>query len=553
MSLYQKHKELLDRAILAIHERSFYTPFPEHHKAYGKTTDREGLESYTNQLGKPFDRLHQEATENWYGEEVSPYTEEQLGITYPIYSTEELLKNAQEALPSWKQKTIEERAGILIEAIIRLEKDYFETAFANMHTTGQSYGMSFQAAGPHSADRALEAVAMAVHELKRFPESVLWEKPLGSSSVKLTKQFKAIPKGLSLVIGCSTFPTWNSFPGIFASLLCGTAVIAKPHPKAVYPLALAIATLQTVLEEEGCNPSTIQLAIDRAEQPIAKELAMEPSVGIIDYTGSSSFGSFLETLPGKAVFTEKSGINPVIIDGAYDLREMMRNLAFSVSLYSGQMCTAPHVFFIPETGVETAQGEIIGYEEAVDLFQNEVAALALHPKMGAGTLGTIQNKATTERIDTEIKKADKIRLQSPNAKHPQFPNARLKAPTIIEIDAQNSEEYQKDIFGPFVRVVKTASTADSILRAKQLVERMGALSCGLYSMKEETIQEAITEMNAVFAPVTVNLKGFIWLNQNAAFSDFHGTGGTAAGNASFADPSFVNRRFVWVGNRRLNS
>mgnify|MGYP000406532731 FL=1 len=58
-------------------------------------------------------------------------------------------------------------------------------------------------------------------------------------------------------------------------------------------------------------------------------------------------------------------------------------------------------------------------------------------------------------------------------------------------------------------------------------------------------------MEQVFTPVTFNLKGNFWINQHAAFSDFHGTSGNAAGNASFADANFVNRRFVWVGHREM--
>jgi hypothetical protein len=50
-------------------------------------------------------------------------------------------------------------------------------------------------------------------------------------------------------------------------------------------------------------------------------------------------------------------------------------------------------------------------------------------------------------------------------------------------------------------------------------------------------------------PVSVNLTGPIYLNQHAAFSDFHVTGGNPAGNASFTDSLYINRRFVWVGQR----
>ena len=102
-----------------------------------------------------------------------------------------------------------------------------------MHTTGQGYMMSFQASGPHAADRALEAIAAGYEELQRFPASALWDKPMGKFNIQLDKEWRAVPKGISVVIGCSTFPTWNSVTGIYASLVTGNTVIVKPHPGAI--------------------------------------------------------------------------------------------------------------------------------------------------------------------------------------------------------------------------------------------------------------------------------------------------------------------------------
>ena len=50
-------------------------------------------------------------------------------------------------------------------------------------------------------------------------------------------------------------------------------------------------------------------------------------------------------------------------------------------------------------------------------------------------------------------------------------------------------------------------------------------------------------------PGSFNLTGGIYLNQNAAFSDFHVTGGNPSGNASYTNPEYVTRRFTWVGHR----
>ena len=63
------------------------------------------------------------------------------------------------------------------------------------------------------------------------------------------------------------------------------------------------------------------------------------------------------------------------------------------------------------------------------------------------------------------------------------------------------------------------------------------------------MNEVENSMNAVFAPVSFNFVGAAFVNQHAAFSDLHVTGGNPSGNASFTDALYINRRFVWVGNR----
>ena len=177
---------------------------------------------------------------------------------------------------------------------------------------------------------------------------------MGKYNLKLAKEWRAIPKGIGVVIGCSTFPTWNSVPGMYASLVTGNPVIIKPHPGAILPMAIFVAELQKVLKEEGLNPTICQLGVDSFSNMITKELAEDARVKIIDYTGNSTFGNYLEDLKGKFVFTEKTGVNSAIIDSAEDIDKVISNLAFSLSLYSGQMCTAPQNFYIPASEIGRA-------------------------------------------------------------------------------------------------------------------------------------------------------------------------------------------------------
>ena len=310
MSLFEKHQATINKAIEALHARTFYAAFPEHPAPaiYGETADADGQNKFKAFLGKKFEELKQPDPAGWAGQEESPYLQDALKISYPIFSVPTLIERAGKAFHSWRKMSASERAGILVESLNRIKGRFFEIAYATMHTTGQGYMMAFQASGPHAADRALEAIAAGYEELQRFPSKALWDKPMGKFNIQLNKEWRAMPKGISVVIGCSTFPTWNSVTGIYASLVTGNSVIVKPHPGAILPIAIVVSEIRKVLEENKLDPDTCQLAVDTFDKMITKELAEHPDVKVIDFTGNSTFGGYLEALPGKAVFTEKTGV-----------------------------------------------------------------------------------------------------------------------------------------------------------------------------------------------------------------------------------------------------
>lgn len=548
--LVTKHQNTIDNAVKANQERIFFAQYPEHPKAYGEDAPAKGAASYQQMLHQPFKQLLQTGETGWAGEETSPYTREKLGITYPVFTVEDLTKKAAIAGKDWANTPVTNRAAILIETLEKVKDHFFAIAHATMHTTGQSYMMSFQASGPHANDRALEAIAMGYQELQRFPSELMWEKPMGKFSIKLKKTFLAIPKGTGLVIGCSTFPVWNSLPGIYADLITGNPVIVKPHPQAILPIAIVVGAIQQVLQENGIDPNVCQLATDSTEALITKDLCEHPDVRLIDYTGGSAFGNYVEGLPGKTVFTEKAGVNSVILDSVKDLDAVMQNLAFSVCLYSGQMCTAPQNFFIPEQGITTPEG-IVPFNDVVQKLKDAIVSLTTNPKMGAGTLGAVQNDITLNRAMEIHNLGGKVILEGAAVTNEEFGNARVCAPAVLEVSSADTHIYEKELFGPVILLVKTRDTAHAIQLARQMAQKHGAITCAAYTTSETTKEQIAAAMNSVFTPVSFNLTGFIWVNQHAAFSDFHVTGGNPAGNASFTNQEFIVKRFVWVGNREL--
>jgi phenylacetic acid degradation protein paaN len=548
--LFERHKKLLDSAVSAIHARTYWSAYSEipSGKIYGETAKAEGQAAFEARLNKPF-AIEQPGTKGTVGGEISPYGKA-LGITYPKADLDVLLKASKAAVPPWRDAGVEARAGTCLEILARLNKRSFEIAFAVMHTTGQAFMMAFQAGGPHAQERGLEAVAYAYDEMRRIPEKVTWEKPGKTEPIRLEKTFRILPRGVGVVVGVSTFPTWNAYPAIFADLATGNAVVIKPHPGAILPLAITVEVARDVLKETAFDPNLVTLVADTQADPVTKKLVCHPDVAIVDFTGSTAFGDWIEANARQAlVFTEKAGVNPVIVDSVNDLKALIRNLAFTVSLYSGQMCTTSQNIYVPKDGL-TAGGQRVSFDDFAKALASGVEKLLGDPERAVEVLGAIQSEATLQRLEAAPKEGGEVVLPSKPLTHPLFPQARVRTPLILKVRADQESVYQREMFGPIVYVIATENTADSINRATRAARAKGAITCSIYSTDPASLTKAEQAATEAGAAVSCNLTGDVYVNQSAAFSDFHVSGANPAGNATLTDSAFVAGRFR-VGQTRV--
>ncbi|SEA38742.1 phenylacetic acid degradation protein PaaN [Marinobacterium iners] len=550
-NLFAKHKATLDGALKAIHSRDYFSPWSENPspRAYGETAAEDGEAAFKAHLNQPFE-LGMPGISGRTGAEVSPYGIE-MNIQYPTVDMDKLLPAMEEARKAWRDAGVEGRTGICLEILDRLNKRSFEIAHAVMHTSGQGFMMAFQAGGPHAQDRGLEAVAYGYETMASVPTQATWTKPQGKHDpLVMEKKFTVCGRGVALVIGCSTFPTWNTYPGLFASLVTGNPVVVKAHPAAVLPAAISVKVAQEVLKEQGLPPHIVSLFVDAdAAKPETMTLAQRPEVKLIDFTGNTAFGDWLEqNCPQAQVYTEKAGANTIVIDSTDDFKGMVRNLAFTLSLYSGQMCTTTQDIFVPKDGIDTDLGHK-SFDEVAEALATGVTKFLSDPDRAAMVLGAIQSEATDKRID-DSKSLGTVVRDSERLTHPQFENARVRSPLIMTIDAAKEDVWGQELFGPISFIVRSDSRDHSIELARDIVKKHGAITMGCYSSDDaqlEKIEEAA--LDACVA-LSVNLTGGVFVNQSAAFSDFHATGGNPAANASLTDYAFVSNRFRFVQSRR---
>jgi hypothetical protein len=440
--LYARHRETLERAVQAISERSYWSAYPESIKPYGPTAVEDGKAAYESRLGTAY-ALDTPGADGMTGGERSPYGPE-LGVTYPhVGDIDALFAATTAALPAWRDAGADARAGVCLEILARLNARSVEIALAAQHTTGQAFGMAFQAAGPHAQDRGLEAVAYAYAEMTRHPREATWEKP-GKAPITMTKSFRIAPRGVALVVGCNTFPTWNGYPGLFASLVTGNPVVVKPHPRAVLPLAITVEVLPGGAARGGFDPHLVVLAPEAPGEGLASVLACGPRSASSTSparrptaSGWSGTRTRPRSTPRRPASTSSSSTRR---RPAGDDRQPR---VLPVALL-GQMCTTPQNILVPRTASRPTRGTSPSTRWRRPSGPPPRSCWATTPERPRCSAPSSTRRAGAHRARAVVRPRGP---ESRAVKHPDFPDATVRTPVIVALDAGDEAVYTSEHFG----------------------------------------------------------------------------------------------------------
>jgi phenylacetic acid degradation protein paaN len=556
MSLFDKHRAVFDLAQQACATRHCWSPYPDMPDKYPDATQAKaaGQAAFDQHLKNGRFVIDQPGITDWVGEEVSPYTQAALGVLYPQSNIDSLFDAAEQAMGTWAQAPINQRIGVLMEVLEVIYRNHlFEVLHAVMHTAGQSYNMAYAGSGVNALDRSIEALVYAEQAMRSVTPSALWQRRFGSSDIQLQKTYRLVPRGTAVCFSCASFPTWNAWPSMMASLATGNPVIVKPHPATVLPMAITVKAFRQVLQSAGFDPNLVTLALDTASEPIGKRLVQHPKTAIVDFTGSVRFGQWVEKNAHPALaFTETAGCNTVVLESAEDLDAVLRNLATTMCLFSAQMCTSPQNIYVPRNGVQTPQG-MVPFNEVATRLAAAVQALTSEPKKAAMILATIQSPQTLAllaQMQSMGQQRGQVLLAPQAYPHPEFPQARTSTPLMLQVTTQERDLYAEERFGPISFVIACEDAEDALKQATQDARTQGGLTAFLYSTKEDFMDRAEQAYARAGAQLTINLVGAMPLNFAAAYSDYHVTGLNPAGNATLTNLAFVASRFGIVQSRR---
>ena len=551
-NLFAKHRETLDKALDACSKRYSWTAYPESpsSKIHGEEKPRAGKARFEALLGTDYP-LAQPGEIGRTGAEVSPYSGEALGISYPRMDVRQLYEAVAAGMPAWRAAGPDTRVGICLEILERCAGQLFENAHATMHTSGQSYIMAFAGSGANALDRGLEALAYAHKAMADVPATASWERQFGKGgAARLTKQYHIVPRGIGVVICCATFPLWNGYPALCASLATGNPVVFKPHPSAILPVAMVTSVCREVLAEAGFDPNLVSMVADTREEPATMALLEHPATAIVDFTGSPLFGQWLEqNCRDKLVYTETAGCNSVVIESTDDLQGMAAAIAHSLCQASAQMCTSVQNIHIPAGGI-LAAGQRVSFDEVAAAIVAAVDRHLENPQVLCGTLVDENILRTIARYRTLAQQHGRLLRDSGPLDYPDFPRARTASPLILEVTESARDIYRDEIFGPVSFVIKGDSIEHCLRDATGNARERGAITSHVYSVDETFLDRAVNAYHDAGASVACNLVGMP-INFAAAYSDYHVTGLNPAGNACLTDLAFASNRFRIVQSKRM--
>jgi acyl-CoA reductase-like NAD-dependent aldehyde dehydrogenase len=389
-------------------------------------------------------------------DDLDPYTGEATA-TVPAGTREDAraaIDAAASAFPAWSKTPPAERQAIFLRAADVLESRRDEVVGLLAAETGSSFGFGmFQMGFVPGLFRQAAGIAYS---------------PIGE--ILPSDMPGAMAMGLRRPVGVvGAIAPWNaalilSARSIAAPLALGNTVVMKPSEESPFVGGLLWGEIFT----EAGLPDGVLNAVTHAPGqagPIGEELAENPHVRRINFTGSTATGRKLAELAGrnlKRVVLELGGYNPLIVLDDAALDYSVDAAAFGAFLHQGQICMSARRIIVERPIAD----------EFIGMLAKKTAGLKVgDPREHDTIIGPLINKNALETVSARVKdavsKGAKV-LAGGEAIGPCF------QATLLTDVPEDSEFAQVETFGP-VAAVEVVGDAD------EAISRANATSYGLAS------------------------------------------------------------------------
>jgi len=400
------------------------------------------------------------------------------------------VKKAQQAQASYKNKPGKERVAFLNAIADEIERNADEIVARAELETGLSRG------------RLTGECARTTSQLHLFAQVVENGSWLEASIDLADKERAGVPKpdirkmliplGVVGVFTASNFPLAFSTAGgdTASGLAAGNAVIVKAHPYHAGTNELVANAIMAAAKKTDM-PDGIFSSLNAVDFSIGQALVTHPGVNAITFTGSFRGGKALYDLAQKReapipVFSEMGSINPILIlpeQLETNFNQLAQNLAYSITLGSGQFCTNPGLIITMKgkgfnefkaeltKNIETGAPQLMLHPNIRDAYRDGIGKLEVFPAFGMLASGTTDPQENESRAAVgEIQAKDFIG-------HPAL-SEEVFGPFSLLVECENEQEVLmvlENLKGQLTATVM--GTQDDVMSHKDIVDHLHDI-CG---------------------------------------------------------------------------
>jgi aldehyde dehydrogenase (NAD+) len=356
-------------------------------------------------------------------------------------------------------------------------------------------------------------LADAISWPARYIDQFAWERDEGEANPFGVPSRRLVLKEPIGVVGAIT--PWNYPVEILLSklgpiLATGNTVVVKPAPDSPVT-ALLIARL---ISEETDIPGGVVNVVTASDHAIGEQLASDPRVDAISFTGSTSVGQRLMALGAptlKRLFLELGGKSAqIILDQDADLASFAAKAPLGSCMHAGQGCAMYTRLLVPRSR----------YDEAIHLLAQAFEAVPVgDPRDPSVICGPVINARQRDRVLSYIALGvnEGARLVVGGGQPAGLTRGYFVEPTLFG-DVNNSMRIaQEEIFGPVLVVIPHDGDDDAVRLANDSPYGLSG------SVTSSSFDRALSVARRIRTG-SVNVNGGIFAGSDIPFGGYKASG-----------------------------
>ncbi len=324
--------------------------------------------------------------------------------------------------------------------------------------------------------------------------------------------------GVVVAISPWNFPLAIFTGQVTAALAAGNRVLAKPAEQTPLIAALAVRLMHAA----GVPRSALQLL--PGDGTVGARLTADPRVRGVLFTGSTEVAASIDrVLSGfprgcdPLLVAETGGQNAMIVDSSAQPEQVVQDALVSAFSSAGQRCSALRVLCLQQEVADIVLPMLLG----------ALAELRLgDPAEPATDLGPVIDEAARQGIESYLARLAPQRLALRLPLPQPCRDGNFVAPAVVQIDS--IAELRGEVFGPVLHVLRYRR--EDLGALIESINATGyALTCGIHSRIDETIEFVATRIRAGNVYVNRNMIGAVVGVQPFGGEGLSGTGPKAGG------------------------